>query len=282
MPWCPYTDLELQNEATSPEHIIPLSLGGSNEFCIPVQKAFNGQAGSEIDGALTKDVLIAQRRREFDARGHSNKAPKVILKKSQLGDGKKPVQVTLRGKDAPLIWDAKAKCYLAEQDVLGEVISSQFEIGRYDRFRFVAKVALSAGYFIYGDLFRKCVQHNQLRALMNFAPPEPREGFKDLAGYDEFSPVNTGDMGQNRCDRLFCQLISGSCVMAVPSSRNVIFTVGVLGGWVGTLNVPAITDSFPNEGLHDLGHVIALQERKITRMSYRQLAGQMLVALQGI
>ena len=62
--------------------------------------------------------------------------------------------------------------------------------------------------------------------------------------------------------------------MAEPQKRLILAN--------GESYTSQITDSFPNEGLHDLGHVIALQERKITRMSYRQLAGQMLVALQGI
>ena len=36
--------------------------------------------------------------------------------------------------------------------------------------RFAAKVALAAGYYIYGDLFRQYVDHRQLRDVMNIDP----------------------------------------------------------------------------------------------------------------
>jgi hypothetical protein len=39
--------------------------------------------------------------------------------------------------------------------------------------KFVAKVALSAGYFVYGDLFRRNVKHSDFRAIMNFDISNP-------------------------------------------------------------------------------------------------------------
>jgi hypothetical protein len=73
-------------------------------------------------------------------------------------------------------------------------------------------------------------------------------------------------------DSFFCQLIKGSCVIAIPDPENVGFIVGILGKWVGTLNIPAVTESFPVDGEFDLGHVVALHDGEMTRMSYRQLA----------
>jgi hypothetical protein len=255
------------------EHIIPLSLGGTNAFCIPVEKQFNARVGSKIDGALANDFLTSIRRREFDARGHSNTPPTAVLRKSELGDEKRPIQVTLRGNDAPLIWDAMTNRYLQEHEVADKVISSQIKIGIHDRKRFLAKVTLSAGFFIYGDLFRNCVRHHELRALMNLdaSSPDSFKGF-GLRGYDEFSPVAEVDTRQKELDSFFCQLIKGSCVLAVPGPENVGFIIGILGKWVGTLNIPAITDSFPKDGEHDLGHAIVLHEGEMTRKSYRQLA----------
>jgi hypothetical protein len=274
MPWCPYTDLVLPDDAVNSEHIIPLSLGGANDFCIPVEKQFNAQAGTKIDGALANDFLTLIRRREFDARGHSNTPPTAVLRKSVLEDGKRPIQVTLRGKDDPLIWDAKSNRYLQKHETAGKRISSQFKIGMYDRKRFLAKVALSSGYFIYGEIFRNCVRHSELRALMNLSTLESPNDFKDfeLRGYDEFSPIANVDKQQKEMDTFFCQLIKGSCVIAIPGPQNVGFVVGILGKWVGTLNVPATTDSFPFDDEYDLGHVIALRDGKMIRMSYRQLA----------
>lgn len=274
MPWCPYTDLELPDEAMNSEHIVPLSLGGLNQFCIPVEKEFNVRVGSKIDGVLANDFLTLIRRREFDARGHSKTPPKVTLKHSHLGDEKRPVQVILRGKEDMLIWDAMTQRHLAPDEIGGNKISSQFKIDAHARQRFLAKVALSAGYFIYGDLFRRQVRHDELRALMNFSVKSKREDFSGfgLRGYDEFSPAEEADKEQNEILAFFCQTIKGSCVIAGLGPSNVVISVGILGKWIGSLNVPAVTDSFPLDGEHDLGHVVLLCDGKMKRLSYRQLA----------
>ncbi len=274
MPWCPYTDLELPEDATTPEHIIPLSLGGSNEFCIPVDKKFNIEAGSKIDGVLANDILTLMRRRQFNARGHSNIPPEVLLKKSHFGDTKRPVQVTLRGKDDMLVWDARARRQLRQDEIGGNKISSEFKISVHGRKRFVAKVALSAGYFIYGELFRNQVQHQELRALMNSSDKSKKEEFANfgLRGYDEFSPVEELDKERTELTNLFCRLINGSCVITGLGPSNVVISVGILGKWIGSFNIPAITDSFPLEGEHDLGHVVILCDGKMRKVSYRQLA----------
>ena len=36
--YCPYTDRDIPLSESSPEHIIPLALGGMNGFAIPVSK----------------------------------------------------------------------------------------------------------------------------------------------------------------------------------------------------------------------------------------------------
>lgn len=273
MSWCPYTDLVLPDDAMNSEHIIPLSLGGANAFCIPVEKQFNARAGLKVDGPMANDFLTSIRRREFNARGHSKTPPSAVLRKSLLGDEKRPIQVTLRGEQDPLVWDAISNRYLAEHEVTGKTISSQFKIGKHDRMRFLAKVALSSGYFIYGDIFRDYVRHSELRLLMNFDTSMSPDDFKGfgLRGYDEFSPIADIDSRQKEMDSFFCQLIKGSCIIVIPGLENVSFIVGILGNWVGTLSIPAVTDSFPMDGEFDLGHVVALQDGQMSRISYRQL-----------
>ncbi|RQO43078.1 hypothetical protein DBV14_26605 [Variovorax sp. KBW07] len=165
---------------------------------------------------------------------------------------------------------------MREEEIAGQQFESSFTIDRHTRLKFVAKVALSAGQFIYGDLFRQHVRHNELRATMNLTPSTPREtfaGFETL-GYDEFSPVADGDAKQVVLDRFLCETVKGSCVMAIPGPRNLGFVVGVLGKWTGTLNVPAVTDTFPSLDDHDLGHVITLVDGKMERLSYRAFVGR--------
>ena len=45
--------------------------------------------------------------------------------------------------------------------------------------------------------------------------------------------------------------------------------LGILGAFVAMVNVPANTDSFPRYGLFDMGHVLAIEDRKLKRYSWR-------------
>ena len=50
----------------------------------------------------------------------------------------------------------------------GVRIRSKFKMYAGTPLRFAAKVALSAGYFVYGDLFRRAVAHDEIRFIMEF------------------------------------------------------------------------------------------------------------------
>ena len=75
MIYCPYVDQDIPAAQANREHIIPLSLGGTNSLEVPVDSAFNSKMGSVLDGAIAKEFLFALRRTEYDARGHSGKKP---------------------------------------------------------------------------------------------------------------------------------------------------------------------------------------------------------------
>ncbi|MFC0383012.1 hypothetical protein [Chromohalobacter israelensis] len=166
--YCPYTDREIEPSLSNSEHIIPLSLGGSNSFVLPVNAEFNSDAGSDIDGELANDLLVLFRRRHFDARGHSKKKPKILSKHSKMDSGSRPVQVEFAGEEGIKVYDPVQKRTLGEEEIAGQQFTSRFTISRYGRLKFAAKVALAGGYFVFGDWFRSNVEHHELRALMNF------------------------------------------------------------------------------------------------------------------
>jgi hypothetical protein len=78
--YCIYTDKEISHKEATKEHVIPLSLGGSDEFVISVDRNTNAEIGSKIDGALANDVGMQFLRKAHDLRGHSNKEVKGRLK----------------------------------------------------------------------------------------------------------------------------------------------------------------------------------------------------------
>ncbi|MES2947513.1 MAG: hypothetical protein V4858_03130 [Pseudomonadota bacterium] len=285
MVWCPYTGVETDIAACNKEHIIPLSLGGSNGFTLPVDAAINARLGSEVDAALSdKDLLTMFRRREFDARGHSKIAPTVKVRNATYGPDSRPAQVTLRGKEGLTIWDARDRSEVPEENLPGTQMELKFIIDPYARMRFTAKVALAAGYEIYGELFRETADHASVRALMQAASfDDAKKTFSSLnmRGLFEHMPVADDQVHYVQMEKTACAAVAGSVVLARPMQDSVAFTVGILGQWVGMLNVPADTERYPYEGLHDLGHAVLLIDGKTERQPYREFVRRLLETMTG-
>ena len=104
--YCPYTDRDLHCEKSTSEHIIPLALGGANGFQLPVDATFNAKLGSELDGKLANEFLIAIGRTKYDARGHSGKEPWATIKNANYGVDNRPAQVRIHRKHGIQLWDA--------------------------------------------------------------------------------------------------------------------------------------------------------------------------------
>lgn len=275
MIYCPYLGKEIPLAKATREHIIPLALGGANGFEILADGKFNSKVGAEIDGALANDFMVAMKRQEFDAIGHSKKRPEVKSKNSTNNENGKPVQVALDRKMGMTIWSPFDRRYLTDEETVGKSFTLRFSIARWSRLRFAAKAALSAGYFLYDDLFIKDVNHGEMRAIMNElgSGDEKMSWSKSIQTrvYDQFSGPEERDKSDHQILEFLCRFVNGSCVISVPGPRNVVFAVGVLGQMVGTLNVPAVTKCFPSGGDHDLGHAVVLQKGKVFRMSCRAL-----------
>lgn len=269
--WCPYTDKEIDESESNPEHILPLALGGCKAFTIPVARSANSTIGSEIDGALTNDPLIAFARREFDARGHSGTQPKVISKRATFRD--RPAQVTFPGGGrAPVIWDAKSRQDVSPEQVEGQQFNVQWSIPRFSRIRFTAKVALSAGFYALGDYFREHVAHGEARRIMYSAS---YEDFKAIASHvrtrvhDPFIPISEECRNLYSVISFLCARLHGSVVLILPGPTNLGISVGVLGNYVGTLNMPAGTSAFPDRPDYELGHCLVVVDRQLERLSFR-------------
>ena len=196
--YCPYMDRELNESETSREHVIPLSLGGNNAFTVRVSRKFNSDIGSKIDGALSNDFFMLSRRSQLDVRGHSRKRPKLILKKSRDSDTGEPLQILIDKQSGLKIWSPKTK----EYSTGGTRFESSISINPNSSIRFTAKVALSAGYYVYGDLFRNNVEHDEIRFIMNH----------DIFGMDENLKEQTMKIKNLIDDRLYRERDTGIVV----------------------------------------------------------------------
>ena len=271
--WCPYTNTEIRWSETAPEHVVPLSLGGVNEFCLRAEKKANWHLGSKIDARLADEFLVKQRRNRLGMTGHSGKHPVVTWKRSELESGE-PVQVTLDQGDIR-VWSPRGKQDIAVgSDVR---IRSKWTMYVDTPLCFAAKVALSAGYFVYGDIFRRAVAHDQIRFLMEFdlagvTPEEKAELERRVTtmGIHAEDWLRADDNPDLEVYRLLSRAYGYSSVVGlVPTRSSVTVFVGVLGLYIGLVDAPADTTEFPLGGTHDLGHVMVLREGKIERHSLR-------------
>lgn len=271
--WCPYTNTEIDETKANSEHIIPLSLGGVNGFEISVDAITNSTIGSELDGALANDFLTALQRADYDARGHSGAVPMATVRNATYGDDSRRAQVRFH-KHGVAVWDVRDREYKKGTHVISVKIPVNLDLP----VRFTAKVALAAGYYVYGDLFRTHVDHRQLRDVMRTDPAklDLSKGPVEL-GLDHLTlrvdnymhKAPSGYDSTLALIRLFCSSMRGSSVVLVPSEDHLIVGVGILGRYLATVDVPARTASFPKMGNHDLGHLVAISNKRITHRSWR-------------
>lgn len=255
--YCPYADTDIPISESTPEHIVPLALGGLNSFTLPVSATLNSRLGSEIDGRLANDFLVMCDRDEHGVRGHTRKHPEYVVRNASDTRTGEPLQVTLGQRRGLRIWSP-----LERNDVTGlsHTINLSITVDLDIELRFVAKVALSAGYFFYGDRFRHQVKHGDLRMIMNHRPNEMGDALKRIeTRYDQrFREPETEN------DRILRAIVTGfgprSVVALIPDSRSLSVVVGILGSYLGMLSVPADTRGFLNTDDFRWGHFIVLDK----------------------
>jgi hypothetical protein len=277
--YCPYADRDIPISESSPEHIIPLALGGMNGFTIPVSKDFNYRLGSEIDGALANDFLVMSKRDKHGAKGHSKKHPENVFPNASNTETGETLHVTLGQVRGLRLWDPKQKRDVTGQ---GQKVNIGFKVDLDVTHRFVAKVALSAGYHVYGDHFRKHVKHEDFRKIMNQRPTEMGDLLKTIeAQYDDrFLEPQT--VNQKILRAMMTGFGPHSVIALIPNSRSLSVVVGVLGDYIGMLSVPADTKTFPNTGEYRQGQFFVLKKPIAIRDSIWNLREQMLKRAEDI
>jgi hypothetical protein len=71
-----------------------------------------------------------------------------------------------------------------------------------------------------------------------------------------------------------------SLVALMPTSQSFAVMVGILGDYMGMVNVPANTKEFPNDGIFRMGHVILLTKPRGTRLSVLRMLEEMMKVSQ--
>jgi len=165
--WCPYTDQYLDLVEMNDEHVIPLSLGGHNQFTIPVERVRNAELGSKLDAAISASPLVASARRHYALLGHSKSDP--VARWPTHHKGMKGT-LDLTNEEVKFITYRSLNpngLNLSLTPPSCDRLTSNFTFDENLILSFGAKLALGASTFLFGDTFRNHGYHNELRALMN-------------------------------------------------------------------------------------------------------------------
>ena len=269
--YCIYSDKEIASDEISKEHIIPLSLGGSDEFVISVDRESNARIGSKIDGALSNDLGMQFLRKAHDLRGHSNKEVRVTLRSARLQPAGEKVRVTFH--------QGHVEYHdVVNQRGLDSSVPRKFEaqifVDVMCRARFTAKTLLAAGYYMYGELFRQFADHTSLRIYMNAAFEQPGAKLKNanLRLYDPHRPVAAAHVPTYEMMKEICRWLQSSCVLIMLCQDSCIGTVGIMGELIASINVPAQAEMFPNSGDFRLGQVAYFLNGHLIRKSFYDVA----------
>jgi hypothetical protein len=276
MPYCPYADQDYPDAETTREHIVPLSLGGVNGFEIAVHGKANSDIGSSIDAAMAEDFLVKTKRDRFDVRGHSGKEPVFVVKQAKNTDGL-PLQVALNKRSGLQVWSPRDSEFITDQRAAK--LELKFAVNIDTAMKFVAKVALSAGYFVYRELFRNNVKHSDFRAIMNFQSSHPN-GYEGVEARidDRF---NESPNAEVQIFRALCKASEPYSIVGFAHANNRFgIFVGVLGDYIGTIHVHAEMEGFPTHGEHQMGHLIQLQRPGFTRVSMKRALESFLKAIE--
>lgn len=275
--YCIYID-EISDDL-SIEHVIPLSLGGHDKFSIHADRKYNNFVGSKIDGAIANDFLTLFDRDKQGAKGHSGKHPEPLAKRATLEDGT-PVQVAFSSKGLR-VYNLKERRYLNDQEQANRTIKCSGIVINIDAdIKFVAKVAMSAGFYAYGDLFKYNVQHEQLRKISNAERlDQVKADVRLFSRFQSEDGLSTENIAMLQILQMATQRSKHSCVLLIPGNDCFGVAVGILGTFMGMINVPANCSGMPNDGDYRQGHVVIIRDGSLERRSFRSLADELLASL---
>lgn len=233
MQFCPYLGKKVNIDSCSSEHIVPLSLGGVNGFEVLVDAEINKVIGSKIDGKLSNDFNIQLVRGKLNIKGHSGKT--VIPKISKAIDIEQnyPISVTFPNNSLK-VFDHRQK-----SEVFPNKITLSVKKDLKVEVKFIAKVALSAGYYFWSDDFEGAVSCEQLRYMLS------NDNLSQWTSEERFSVrfetllLNNNSFLINFLPEIHAHFPEQTTIAFVPSYGNnrLLVSVSVLGVYLGYLHV---------------------------------------------
>ncbi len=268
--YCIYSNQLVSEENASREHIIPLSLGGMDGFEVPIDKEVNKRVGSQIDGKVANDVFIALDRKNAQVKGHSGKLAQPVWKNVKVGDDNQPLQIKFNAPGDTDHWCPKTKKVIDTSTLAGKKAKIELKVNTIAPLQFIAKVALAAGYYVYGDIFKNYASIEHLQELINAESKDLEKVISSSPLYfiDRFQ-FEEKDIGDYLMFKEIGELRSCSTVTLMQHQDGFVVAVSILGNFLGAVDFDAKIKHFPLMGSHRQGHVIFLnRDSGIETMSF--------------
>jgi len=159
-------------------------------------------------------------------------------------------------------FDPKAKKHLSGPHKMEMSTQISFDT----RPRFIAKVALEAGYFLFGKTFVDNADCDTLRRII-FCEDLEKQKF-DFRFHDNLHSIENKDAGALGATKVLIEQMGGSSVVLGWAQDRIIISVGILGEYLGMINFKADIDKFPiRDNEFRLGHVIQCKDKLLHRDS---------------
>jgi hypothetical protein len=164
--WCVYTGRWHAAADMSDDHVIPLSLGGSDAFVVRASREGNAQINRELDEPFKAHPFVANMRRIRKMGGRRGKVPvvhwpaKIRGHSTRINFSTKQITAETFRKGHPLGINSS-------RPVRGERFQASIDFDLDQVMRFGCRLALGAAHFFFRDTFREHGFHEQLRGLMN-------------------------------------------------------------------------------------------------------------------
>lgn len=259
--YCVYSNDFLAKENLNLEHIIPKSLGGVDEFCIKVDTKKNSILGSNVDGKFANDPFVKLKLIKKDYKGHSKKEK--VLKCINSSIDNRPVTLTFK-KSGLELYDPISKKNITS---FPNEVKSSFIIHRDTRIKFIAKVALGAGYFILGENFIKFADHESLRKFI-FTKDISEGDQYDLLFYDAMYSVDEKDKSHIYLQSNLINYLGGTNVILQIGQTNIIVDLALDGQYIGSVNFKADGTKIPYSDDIRLGQIINITNGTMRSIAY--------------
>ena len=219
--YCVYSNRNFEDELLTKDHIIPLSLGGCDEFYVMAEKSINNKIGTEIESKISNDNIIKIYRERHDAIGHSKR--KIHSEFYTIDKTNSKLIFKYSDGDFAML-DPKTK---KEVEWPG-CFPISIKIDLTAHIKFLAKVVLGTGYFLFKNDFLSNECSNELRDILVNDITTNNKEYKHVDFCENFEKVYFAkEYGT------FCKLVNNSVVTIVATDCMLIFLIGVCGMEIG-------------------------------------------------